>query len=66
MLLEIDQAFEMTVYSRGVIELLLGASRDAVLCAAILYSFYRTFLDIKLLMDICKKPKLLGSMQSVP
>lgn len=53
MILEIDQAFEMTVYIRGDIELLLAASRDAVLCAAILYSFYRIFLDINLLTDIC-------------
>lgn len=58
MLLEIDQAFEMTVYSRGDIELLLVASRDAVLRAAILHSFYRIFLNIHLLMDICKKTKL--------
>lgn len=67
MFLEIDQAFEMTVYNRGDIELLLAASRDAVLCAATLYSFYRIFLDINLLMDICKKNKaFLGSRQSVP
>lgn len=66
MLLEIDQALEMTVYSREDIELLLVASRDAVLRAAILYSFYRIFLNINLLMDICKKNKaFLGRMRSL-
>lgn len=55
MLLKTDEAFEMTVYSTVDIEFLLSAFRNTVLCAAILYSIYRIFLDINLLMDIYKK-----------